>query len=70
MTGSDHLLLTLYMITIAICELWYTSVVQSNSTYCIAGKFGNFSQNAIFLYLADFEFGDSVHVCILVDRGV
>ena len=33
-------------------------------------KFGDFSQNAVCLNLADFKFGDSVHVCILVGRGL
>ena len=34
----------------------------------ITCKFGDYSQNAVFFnFLADFKFGDSVHVCTLVD---
>ena len=47
------------------CTFQYYFRVQYLITYRIAEKFagikfGDFSQNAVFLNLADFKFGDSV----------
>ena len=46
-------------------------VTKLKSTIKFGGywELADFSQNAMFLNLADFKFGDSVHVCILVGHG-
>ena len=42
---------------------------RSTVPYSGKNKFGDFSQNAMFLDLVDIKFGNSVHVYIPVDRG-
>ena len=51
---------------------WYAvlHVVPYMRENLVGIKFVDFSQNAVLLKLADFKFGDSVHVSILVGYGV